>query len=88
MSSVINQEASVSNMLGISPGSARLPGYEGQQLPASTWSGGDGAAVPWSPDSPLFWGGIVLAATLFGLIGASVQFRAGKTRARAEIGHD
>ena len=32
--------------------------------------------------------GIVLAATLFGLIGASVQFRAGKTRARAEIGHD
>ena len=88
LSGVINQESSVSNLLGISPGQSRLPGYEGSQLPASTYSGSDQAAVPWSPDSPLFWGGVLLAGTLLGLLGASVQVRAGKTRARAEVGND
>lgn len=88
MTGVINQEASVSNLLGISAGQPRLPGYEGQQLPASTYAGADKAAVPWSPDSPLFWGAVLGAATLIGLLGASVQVRAGKTRARAEVGND
>lgn len=88
MSGVINQEASVSNLLGISPGQPRLPGYEGQQLPASTYTGQDKAAVPWSPDSPLFWGGLLGVATLLGLLGASVQVRAGRTRAKAEVGND
>lgn len=88
MTGVINQEASVSNLLGISPGQPRLSGYEGQQLPASTYAGPDKAAVPWSPDSPLFWGALLGGATLLGLLGASVQLRAGKTRARAEVGDD
>ena len=88
LSATINQEASVSNLMGINPGGARLNGYEGQQLPASTYTGSDGGAVWWSPDSPLFWGAVVGAATLLGLLGASVQFRAGKTRARAQVGND
>jgi hypothetical protein len=86
MSGVINQEASASSLLGISPGGARLSGYEGQQLPASTYTGGDSGAAPWSPDSPLFWGAVLLGGTLLGLFGASVQVRAGRARARAEVG--
>jgi hypothetical protein len=87
LSGVINEQASVSNLLGISPGQQRLPGYEGEQLPASTYSGGDKAATPWSTDSPLFWGAVVAGLTLLGLVGASVQVRAGRTRARAEVGN-
>lgn len=83
---VINQEASVSNLLGISPGAARLPGYEGAQLPASTYSGSDNAAVPWSPDSPLFWGLVLAGGTMLGLLGASVRVRAGRARAGVEVG--
>lgn len=82
---VINEQASVSNLLGISPGSARLSGYEGASLPASTYSGGDRAAVPWSPDSPLLWGGAIALLTVLGVIGASVNVRAGKARAGIEV---
>lgn len=85
MNGVINEQASVSNMLGISPGGSRLSGYEGQSLPASTYSGSDAAAVPWSPDSPLFWGAVVAGLTLLGLIGASVNVRAGKARAGIQV---
>jgi len=85
MDGVINQQASVSNLLGISPGSARLSGYEGQSLPASTYAGNDKAGVPWSADSPLLWGGILAALTLLGIVGASVNVRAGKARAGVEV---
>ena len=88
LSGVINQEASVSSLLGISPGASRLPGYEGAQLPASTYAGPDNAAVPWSADSPLFWGALVAVGTLLGIFGASVRIRAGHTRASAEVGND
>lgn len=87
MDGVINEQASVSNLLGISPASAGLSGYEGQVLPASTYSGADRAAVPWSPDSPLFWGGVVAFATLLGLIGASARVRFGKTTAQGSVGN-
>jgi len=84
MDGVINQQASVSQMLGISPGKARLAGYEGQALPASTYSGADNAAVPWSPDSSTFWLAVVAGATLLGFLGASVDLRVGKRHLRAE----
>lgn len=86
LSGVINENASVSHMLGISPGAARLPGYEGQQLPASTVSGQDKAQVPWSVDSPLFWGAVLVGGTLLGLFGASVNVRAGRAHGRVEVG--
>jgi hypothetical protein len=82
---VINEQASVSNLLGISPGSARLSGYEGAGLPASTFAGSDRAAVPWSTDSPLLWGGAIALLTLLGIVGASVNVRAGKARAGVEV---
>jgi hypothetical protein len=85
MDGVINEQASVSNLLGISAGNSRLAGYEGQSLPASTYAGRDHAAVPWSPDSPLFWGGVVALATLLGFVGASGSVRVGKARASAEV---
>jgi|HubBroStandDraft_4_1064222.scaffolds.fasta_scaffold05267_3 hypothetical protein len=82
---VINEQASVSSLLGMSPAGARLSGYEGDALPASTYSGGDQAAVPWSPDSPLFWGGVLVALTLLGWVGASGSVRLGRARASAEV---
>jgi hypothetical protein len=85
MSGVINEQASVVNMLGMSPAGGRLSGYEGASLPASTYSGGDKAAVPWSPDSPLFWGIVVAGLTLAGFVGASVNVRAGKARAGIKV---
>lgn len=85
MDGVINQAASVQTQMGISPASSRLGGYEGQTLPASTYSGADKAAVPWSPDSPLFWGAVVAGLTLFGIIGASASVRVGRARAGVEV---
>jgi hypothetical protein len=84
---VLNQNASVSSLLGLSPASPRLGGYEGQQLPASTYTGADKAAVWWSPDSPTFWLIALGGGTLLGLFGAHVQVRAGRTRASAEVGN-
>jgi hypothetical protein len=85
MSGVINEQASVSSLLGMSPAQGRLSGYEGDQLPASTYTGGDQAAVPWSPDSPLFWAAVLAGLTLLGFVGASVHVRAGRFGARAEV---
>jgi hypothetical protein len=86
MSGVISEQASVVNLLGMSQGQGRLSGYEGSSLPASTYSGGDQAAVPWSPDSPLFWGAVIAIGTLLGFLGASVHVRAGRRfRAGAEV---
>lgn len=83
---VINEQASVSQLLGMNPGGARLSGYEGQALPASTYAGKDKAAVPWSLDSPLLWGAGLVLLTAFGILGASGSVRVGKARAAASIG--
>lgn len=84
MDSQINSAADVGNQLGLSPGGSRLSGYEGQALPASTYTGHDAGAVPWSPDSPVFWLAVIGGATLLGWVGASFNVRAG--RASAQIG--
>lgn len=44
-----------------------------------------GGAPPWSPDSPLFWFGLVIAAA-FGLVGVATEFRAGPAKAGIKIG--
>lgn len=85
MSGVINQQASVSTLFGMSPGGARLSGYEGSTLPATSFTHLDAGAVPWSPDSPVFWLGVLGIATLFGFIGASVDFRVGRSHAGMEV---
>jgi hypothetical protein len=40
---------------------------------------------PWSPDSPLFWFGALLAVT-FGLIGAATSIRVGPFKAAVSAG--
>ncbi len=85
MDGVINQQASVSQLLGISPAGSRLAGYEGASLPASTYSGPDNAAVPWSPDSSVFWLAVVAGLTVAGLIVASAD-RGGGVAAGVRIG--
>lgn len=82
---VINEQASVSQLLGMSPGGGRMSGYEGQSLPASTYSGRDRAAVPWSLDSPFLWGGVIVAGTLLGVLGASGSLRVGRARVKAGV---
>lgn len=81
----INDQASVSQLLGLSAGNGRLSGYEGQSLPASTYSGRDHAAVPWSLDSPLLWGAVLVIATLAGVVGASGGVRVGRARVSAKV---
>lgn len=59
-------------------------------IPGIARSGGPsaadaGAEKPWHPDSPLFWFGVVLAATL-GLIGAATSVRVGPIKASTSVG--
>lgn len=44
-----------------------------------------GTTKPWHPDSPLFWFGVIAAAT-FGLIGASTSVRVGPAKAAVSVG--
>lgn len=44
-----------------------------------------GPGKPWSPDSPLFWFGLIAAVT-FGLIGGATQIRVGPFTASASAG--
>jgi hypothetical protein len=55
---------------------------------AATSSAGPSLEIkspPWSPESPLFWFGI-LAAASFGLMGYSTTVRVGPAKAGVEIG--
>jgi hypothetical protein len=58
------------------------PGVGSPAAAAATRS--SAAAPPWSPDSPLFWVAIVLAATA-GLFTISVSAKAGPFRDRTTI---
>lgn len=75
---------SPSSLFNISPGGHG--GGAGETLPRTSHMVGDRGAVPWSPDSPQFWAVGLLAATLLGIVGASVSFRAGPARAGASLG--
>lgn len=78
------------DMYGINPGSpgAAASGGGGEQLPTSGGPLGDGGATPWNPDSPMFWLMILAAATLLGIVGASLDVRAGHKHASVKIGND
>lgn len=58
----------------------------GASLPHTSNTVGDSGAVPWSPDSPHFWAVVILGLTVFGVIGASMDLRAGKRHARVSVG--
>jgi hypothetical protein len=80
-----NQRMTPANLLGLSPG-AGSRSAAGAALPPTTAGGGDRVAVPWHPDSPLFWLLLIGGATVAGITGASVKVRAFKGRAGASIG--
>jgi hypothetical protein len=79
-----NHDLSPAALLGLSP--AKQSKAAGQALPPTSVTGGDNAYVPWHPDSPTFWLLAIGVGTIFGLLGASIQVRAGKGKAGANIG--
>lgn len=81
-----NQRLTPSLLLGLNPGAPSRA--QGAALPPNTAAGGDHVAVPWSPDSPLFWLGGVVLLTVLGVTGASVRVRAFSKRASVELGDD
>jgi hypothetical protein len=76
------------DLYGISGGGPRAAsnGGGGQFLPRTDAMAGDGAMIPWSPDSPIFWFVILGSATALGIIGASLDVRAGKRHASVKVG--
>lgn len=79
-----NSSLSPAALLGLSP--AVQTKAAGAGLPPTSVTGGDNAYLPWSPDSPTFWLLAIGVATVFGLVGASVNVRAGKGKAGASLG--
>ena len=79
-----NTKLSPAALLGLSP--ANQSKAAGAVLPPTSVTGGDNAFVPWHPDSPTVWLLAIGVGTIFGLLGASIQVRAGKGRAGANIG--
>lgn len=76
------------SLYGIQRGgpTAASSGGGGQFLPPSDAMYGDGAMVPWSLDSPVAWVVILGAATALGILGASLDVRAGKRHASVKVG--
>lgn len=81
-----NKQVTPASMFGINPGAAR--GGAGAALPPTSVGAGDGAFVPWSPDSPTFWAVALIVLTVAGVTGASVRVRAFKRSAEAKLGDD
>lgn len=52
---------------------------------SSPYAGAAGEAKPWSPSNPLFWFGVIAAAT-FGLAAVSTTARVGKATATVSVG--
>jgi len=76
------------NLYGIGRGAPRAAsnGGGGQFLPHTDSMSGDGAMIPWSPDSPIFWAALLATGTLLGILGASIDVRAGKRHASVKVG--
>lgn len=79
-----NTKRTPAQLLGISPASASKAA--GQSLPPTSYGAGDRAAVPWSPDSPVFWLLAFTGLTIAGITGASVKVRAFKREASVNVG--
>jgi len=75
-------------MFGVNPGgaTAAASGGGGEALPSVSAQYGDHGMNPLHPDSPVFWVAILSAATLLGIIGASLDVRAGKRHASVKVG--
>lgn len=80
-----NGQMTAAQLLGINPGGHRGPGA-GQALPASHAGAGDGLAVWYNPDSPVFWVVAVGVLTVFGMAGADARVRIGRRRAAVSLG--
>lgn len=76
------------DLYGIPAGgrTAAANGGGGDVLPHTDAMVGDNAMVPWHPDSPVFWVVILGAATVLGIVGASLDVRAGKRHASVKVG--
>lgn len=57
----------------------------GEQLPSTSHMAGDKGAVPYHPDSQHFWFLLVGALAIFGIVGASVDVRAGKRHVKGSV---
>jgi hypothetical protein len=79
-----NTKRTPAQLLGLSPAMASRAA--GQSLPPTSYGAGDRAAVPWSPDSPLFWLAMFTGLTIAGITGASVKVRAFKRSASVNLG--
>lgn len=71
------------NLTGLNPG--RASGAPAA-APLSSHSAGDMGAVPWHPDSHTFWLLAIGVGTVIGIIGASVNLRAGPIKAGGSLG--
>jgi hypothetical protein len=73
--------------LGMTPASQQgQHSPAGETLPHSSHTGMDKGALPWHPDSPAFWGVLILGGTLLGMVGASFKVRVLKGSAGANVG--
>lgn len=84
------QGMTAQNILGIapSPGGYRPTSQSsaaGETLPGTSHMAGDSGGSPWHPDSPHFWFLALGVLTVVGVVGASVDVRAGKRHAKASV---
>lgn len=82
------QNMTAANIIGITPGGYRPVSPQsaaGETLPASSHMAGDNGASAWHPDSPHFWFMALGVAAILGIVGASVDVRAGKRHAKASV---
>jgi hypothetical protein len=68
---------------GAGPGGSSAAGVA---LPASSTTSADGGDKPYHPDSPLFWLALLVVASVTGIVGASVNVKAGPAKASGKIG--
>lgn len=73
------------DIFGLNPGGSQVRAA-GQSLPLTTTTHGDHLSEWWHPDSPTFWGALIIAGTGVLIIGASFRFRVGKEAAGASVG--
>lgn len=80
------QNMTAAGLLGISPRTTPSGASgAGETLPGSSFGAGDKGAVAYHPDSPHFWFLALGLLTVLGVVGASVDVRAGKRHAKASV---
>lgn len=78
------QSMTAQSVLGIVPTKSGASAA-GEMLPSTSHMAGDKGAVPYHPDSQHFWFIVVAALAIFGVVGASVDVRAGKRHAKGSV---